>query len=1003
MSTKKILLDDTTQLIEEKKSNFQKITDKKQPLLQIIFKNNKKGKNSDKNSYFHNSPKISKINSSFNYNLSNKESEKNIKEKNDTPIKKIKNIRYILNNDQLKKDEDLYTYIKSEKINGKQNKFKFNSSRNLNKQNNSKKNTISISLNNNSLFPTLNEKTNLFRLQKKGKENTFEEKTKQNDIAYKNINLKNLNSNSIIVTESRPKKFTLLQKFLGDKILNQKSMNFNTANIYKNLNSEESFLKKISNIRINSEINDKNNNIYESEKKNKSNISNKFNYNFNLEGTDLNKKVPKAKSLKFNNIRNMNNIPLKTENYPEFKKKKEFLSLVPRNDNIHLKSSMMKTLSQEKSTDSPKEENKDKRKIYFLKQNLNENDILNKILKPLKSNLYNMNNKNNENVKTINYTNKKDINHPLDKLNNPNINKSNDNETNNGIDYFDSSKKINKQIKLFQHNKSYIDADAKKFVEKDEEKYFKSKRLKMIEKVKENNKLSESYRESRKKYFIKNKVIDDLNKKILDNEILLKLREEVKKEKLRNMQKYLKEIFNYILNLPNVYHPYEKEDKFGLCFYKEEPINTKIIVRDNFEFFDMYPELVNDIDDIWNKKNESNYKELMEYYSFGFISKDKKKIKFFETTDRKYFLFKERIRKDINLYIDSINFSNASNKENIKVKKDNKSNEEIKNITNNTFKTKKSSKIVRNFIYRKSKTLNLSKEEMNQLINIARNNCVSSKNILRDEEIDKNQEKEGKQSKLSKFKKDLMPNQPKKSQKRLSIYNLILPQKSKKNINNSKDEKDPEKEIAFKDANEKIQHYNILTNMNIFHNTKKKENKENKKNDLDGKEKLKEDLSKNLKRDKINKKFSGTGESSYETSANKEKETRETDKEIDKDKDLPRLKLFNEFVSILKRKEIDKFYFLLHNNENNFNEIINKQEYSTGNTLLIYASENNLKSIVEFLLIKGANPNIQNVLGNTALHIAYQKDNSFLINLLFEYHADIEIKNIKGFTPQQME
>jgi hypothetical protein len=364
----------------------------------------------------------------------------------------------------------------------------------------------------------------------------------------------------------------------------------------------------------------------------------------------------------------------------------------------------------------------------------------------------------------------------------------------------------------------------------------------------------------------------------------------------------------------------------------------------------------------------------MEYYSFGFISKDKKKIKFFETIDRKYFLFKERIRKDINLYIESINFSNVSNKEKNKAKKEDKSKEEIKNTTNNTFKTKKSSKKVRNFMYRKSKTLNLSKEEMNHLINIARNNCVSSKNILIGEE------KEGKEGKFSKFKKDLGQNQPKKSQKRLSTYDLILPQKSKKNINN-KDEKDPEKEIAFKNANEKIQHYNILTNMNIFHNNIKKENKENKKNYLDGKEKLKEDLSKNLKVDKINKKFSGT-ESSYETSANKEKETRETDKEIDKDKDLPGLKLFNEFVSILKRKEIDKFYFLLHNNENNFNEIINKQEYSTGNTLLIYASENNLKSIVEFLLIKGANPNIQNVLGNTALHIAYQKDNSFLIYYL---------------------
>ena len=84
------------------------------------------------------------------------------------------------------------------------------------------------------------------------------------------------------------------------------------------------------------------------------------------------------------------------------------------------------------------------------------------------------------------------------------------------------------------------------------------------------------------------------------------------------------------------------------------------------------------------------------------------------------------------------------------------------------------------------------------------------------------------------------------------------------------------------------------------------------------------------------------------------------------------------------------------------NRIINKQEFNTGNTLLIYAVENNLKSIVESLLLKGANPNIQNKFGNSALHIAYKNDNYFLINLLIEYHADKELKNNKDFLPNQM-
>ena len=85
-----------------------------------------------------------------------------------------------------------------------------------------------------------------------------------------------------------------------------------------------------------------------------------------------------------------------------------------------------------------------------------------------------------------------------------------------------------------------------------------------------------------------------------------------------------------------------------------------------------------------------------------------------------------------------------------------------------------------------------------------------------------------------------------------------------------------------------------------------------------------------------------------------------------------------------------------------FNKIVNMQEFSTGNTLLIYATQNIFISIVELLLLKGANPNIQNEFGNTALHIAFSNNNSFIINLLLENHADQKIKNIKGLFPWQM-
>ena len=78
------------------------------------------------------------------------------------------------------------------------------------------------------------------------------------------------------------------------------------------------------------------------------------------------------------------------------------------------------------------------------------------------------------------------------------------------------------------------------------------------------------------------------------------------------------------------------------------------------------------------------------------------------------------------------------------------------------------------------------------------------------------------------------------------------------------------------------------------------------------------------------------------------------------------------------------------------------QELISGNTLLIFSTEYNLKSIVETLLMKGADPNIQNIIGNSPLHIAYKNDNSFLINLLVEYHANEKLKNIQSLFPYQM-
>ena len=88
--------------------------------------------------------------------------------------------------------------------------------------------------------------------------------------------------------------------------------------------------------------------------------------------------------------------------------------------------------------------------------------------------------------------------------------------------------------------------------------------------------------------------------------------------------------------------------------------------------------------------------------------------------------------------------------------------------------------------------------------------------------------------------------------------------------------------------------------------------------------------------------------------------------------------------------------------DNIFKKIINKQEFLTGNTLLMYATQNNLKSMVELLLLKGADPNIKNKFGNSPLHMAYKNDNPFIISLLLEYGANEKLKNYNGFLPWQM-
>ena len=193
-----------------------------------------------------------------------------------------------------------------------------------------------------------------------------------------------------------------------------------------------------------------------------------------------------------------------------------------------------------------------------------------------------------------------------------------------------------------------------------------------------------------------------------------------------------------------------------------------------------------------------------------------------------------------------------------------------------------------------------------------------------------------------------------------------------------------EKIMAFNDISIKIENFNALKNIHMFNikkQIKKNDDKNNNNNIL---------LEKKENNNEIKLDLGGASNEEIENQNQKN------------DKDLSDVDLFNDFISILKNRDIDKYFYLLNEHKNSFNNILNRKELITGNTLLIYATKNNLKSIVESLLLKGADPNIQNILGNSALHIAYKNNNNFLVNLLIEYNADQNLKNIKNIIPKEM-
>ncbi len=77
---------------------------------------------------------------------------------------------------------------------------------------------------------------------------------------------------------------------------------------------------------------------------------------------------------------------------------------------------------------------------------------------------------------------------------------------------------------------------------------------------------------------------------------------------------------------------------------------------------------------------------------------------------------------------------------------------------------------------------------------------------------------------------------------------------------------------------------------------------------------------------------------------------------------------------------------------------VNTQSLDNANTFLIHASQQGFLDLVKYLIKHGADPNMQNKYGCTALHYAVRYNFEEIIKYLIKYGANPYIKNNKGET-----
>ena len=512
------------------------------------------------------------------------------------------------------------------------------------------------------------------------------------------------------------------------------------------------------------------------------------------------------------------------------------------------------------------------------------------------------------------------------------------------------------------------------YINKDEEKYIMKKRMKINDKIKQSNKASYLYKEYTKEFkdnFLRNAVIDKMTEKMIEDFKPLESKRKISAIFGKEKEIYFYKVFNAILDkCHKIYFSFEDIAKVGKTLVKYIKIENKINIKCNhiLEMFDIYQTLLKQFENKWKllKNNNIHYYERMNRIFSSIKKRDSR---------NDFYIYKYRIKNELILSLDnnSYNIKLISNKLSNKILNDidNNINKTIKNKDDNASNRISSKKNNKLNLYSKLKNLNSgNKKRLSFLF-----------------------EKMGLFGFDNNFKiiKKTAGNDDSTKSKKKDNFNIFSKVYEKDENNDKYNTIQFEKRNEFNVAELNINNFNVLKNKKLF-------NKNNNENEAELKEKYSK---KNNCIDNLNKKYIESITYKYHDLDSMSK-VASVIKTHEIERDDPDTKFFYKIVDALTKRKIKDFEYLIRNEEEAFNRLIKRQEISTGNTLLMYATTNNLKSIVELLLKKGAEPNIRNNFGNSALHLAYKNDNFFIINLLLEYGAEQKIKNIDGLFPWQM-